>query len=277
MYWTGIDTPDMEPRRNKHTPAERRSKFTEEEAKKVVDGDLYFSKRSPAHQRFYVPIEKGEHGKDEGGLVCVTHKFEKPFPDIEGRWKVYDGGGNLVIKIRRSDDEAIVYEAMEAIEQALYRTPLGRVVGRDALRTQAESLCKAFGLDNEDAFGRYGEATSTFTVNTDAEALAKDALRDLLTYAPENGYDNRLGKIGADADGVGFAENGSQYAKLINGETDGFGKKQDRPEPLPLMSQPVFYAVLGYKGNGRAFQSRIDALMQAVGVTEDELNEYRGE
>jgi hypothetical protein len=271
MYFTGIDAPDTEPRRNKVAEKERKSKFTEAVAKDVVDGDLYFSQRSPSHQRFYVPIEKGEHGLEESGLLCVTHRFEKPFPDLDGKWRAYDGGGNLVIKVRKSDDQAIVYEAMQAIEQALYRTPLGRAVGRDALRAQAESLCKAFGLDNQDAFGRYGEATSTFTVNTDEEKLARDALRELLTYAPEDAYDERLGEIGADADGVGFARDGVAYASLINGESDGFDEARE-DGPLPLMSQPVFYAVLGYKGFGRSFQSRIDALMEAVGLTEDDLS-----
>ena len=270
MYYRGIDDPDTEPRRNKHAAAERKSKFTEAVAKTVVDGDLYFSQRSLAHQRFYVPVEKGEHGMKEGGLICVTHKFEKPFPDLDGRWKPYDGGGNLVIKVRRADDESIAYEAMEAIEQALYRTPLGRVIGRDALRTQAESLAKAFGLnvwwDGDE------DRRSTFTVDYEAEKLAKDALRDLLTYAPETGYDKRLGEIGAEHDGVGFAQDAEEYANLLNGFSDGFGTKHEGGrEPLPLMSQPVFYAVLGYKGFGRSFQSRIDALMQAVGLHEDDL------
>lgn len=271
MYFKGIDIPDTEPRRNKY--AEKKSKFTEKVANTVVDGDLYFSMRAPAHQRFFVPVEKGEHGQDEAGLLCVTHRFRKQFEDLPGRWEDYDSGGNLVIKIRKTDDAALVYSALDAIEQALYRTPLGRVVGRDALRAQAESLGKAFGLDRAD-FDQYRDATSTFTVNHDAEALAKAALLELLTFAPEGGYDERLGEIGADADGVGFASDGDAYASLIDGESDGFDGDGDGT-PLPLMSQPVFYAVLGYKGNGRAFQARIDELMEAVGLTRDDLHAAR--
>ena len=269
MYFTGVDHPDREPGRNRYTEEKRRSKFTEEVAATVVDGDLYFSKRTAAHQRFYVPVEKGEHGleMEDGALICVTHVFKKPFPDIDGRWHSYDKGGNLVIKVRSGDDESIGYEALEAIEQALYRTPLGRAVGREGVRKQAESLCKSFGIeiDRDD-----DDAPSTFTVNTEAEKLAKDALRDLLLFAPENGYAEELGSIGAEADGVGFASDGVAYASLINGESDGFDG-DGRGKPLPLMSQPVFYAVLGYKGNGRAFQGRIDRLMEAVGLEEDDL------
>ena len=264
MYFQGIDEPDTEPHRNKYS--EKKSKFTEKVAETVVDGDLYLSMRAPAHQRFYVPVEAGEHGLTEAGLLCVTHRFEKPFPDLKGRWKPYDGGGNLVIKIDRPINGDLGYEALHSIEQALYKTPLGRAVGRDTLRGMAESLSKTFGIDVD------GDAQPTWTVDRDAEKLAKDALRDLLTYAPEGGYDERLGEIGADADGVGFAENAEQYAYLIDGKSDGFGgKARTYGEVLPFLSQPVFYAVLGYKGNGRSFQARINALMEAVGLTEEDL------
>ena len=56
--------------------------------------------------------------------------------------------------------------------------------------------------------------------------------------------------------------------------TDGFGTEREHgrgSECLPLMSQPVFYGVLGYKGNGRSFQGRITRLMEAIGLTEDDL------
>jgi hypothetical protein len=264
MYHKGIDEPDNEPRRNKYS--EKKSSFTEKVAKTVVDGDLYFSQRSPAHQRFYVPVEAGEHGLEESGLLCVTHRFEKPFPDLDGRWKRYDGGGNLVIKIDRPINGDLGYEALHSIEQALYKTPLGRAVGRDTLRGMAESLSKTFGIDVD------GDAQPTWTVDRDAEKLAKDALRDLLTYAPEGGYDARLGEIGADADGVGFAADAGEYAELINGHTDGFGDGEaGQGNPLPFLCQPVFYAVLGYKGNGRSFQARINTLMEAVGLTDEEI------
>jgi len=267
MYYKGIDTPDREPTRNKVAEKERRSKFTEAVAKKAEHGDLYFAQRTRAHQRFYIEIEAGEHGVEETGLYCVTHKFEKPYPESKGRWEAYDGGGNIVIKVRRADDESISYGVYEAIEQALYRTPLGRVIGRDALRAQADSLCKAFGVERYSSDG-----PSTFTVDYEAEKVARDALRDLLTYAPETGYDKELGQIGAEHDGVGFAQDAEEYAKLLNGETDGFGKKYEGGRgPLPLLSQPVFYAVLGYKGFGRSFQARIDALMQAVGLDEEDI------
>lgn len=270
MYFKGIAEPDSEPSRNRHAEAKRKSKFTEAVAKTVVDGDLYFSMRCPAHERFYVPVEKGEHESAEDGLLCVTHVFRKPFEDIKGRWEAYDGGGNLVIKLGKHRDVSNpAYAARETIEQALYRTPLGRVVGRDTLYAMSKSLCTAFGLGEE-----WGDDDTrpTYTLNDDAEALAKNALRDLLSYAPESGYDERLGEIGAEYDGVGFAENAVEYALMINGASNGFGNADNLTgEPLPLMSQPVFYAALGGKGEGRGFQSRIDALMQAVGLTEEDL------
>jgi hypothetical protein len=266
MYFKGIDNPDTEPRRNRYSEEKRKSKFTEAVAKTVANGDLYFSMRAPAHQRFYVPVEQGEHGMDVDGLLCVTHVFKQPFPDIDGRWHPYDGGGNLVIKVRGTDDDSIAYEALNAIESALYQTPLGRAIGHDAVRPMAKSLMKTFGIERDDDF------RSTFTVDVAGEKQVKDALRDLLTFAPESGYDERLGEIGAEADGVGFAENHEQYAYLLNGKSDGFGGKARKyGEVLPFLSQPVFYAVLGYKGNGRSFQARIDALMEAVGLDEDDL------
>jgi hypothetical protein len=266
MYHKGIDHPDNEPRRNQFCDPKRKTSFTEEVAETVVDGDLYFSMRCPASMRFYMPVEAGEHGMEEAGLLCVTHKFEKPFPDLKGRWKPYDGGGNLVIKVDDSARGDITYTALRAIEQALYATPLGRAVGRDTLRGMAVSLCKTFGIDVD------GDAAPTFTVDPDAEKLVKDALRDLLTYVPEGGYDDRLGKIGADADGVGFAKNAKKYTEVINGISDGFDKPYEKSqEPLPFLSQPVFYAVLGYKGNGRSFQARIDTLKQAIGMDEEEI------
>ena len=265
MYFQGIDEPDTEPRRNKYS--EKKSKFTEEVAETVADGDLYLSMRARSHERFYVPVEAGEHGLEESGLLCVTHKFEKPFPDLKGRWKAYDGGGNLVIKINQATDAGITYEAMRSIEQALYATPLGRAVGRDTLRGMAESLCTTFGINID-----LDEERSTFTVDPDTDKRAKDALRDLLRYAPEGGYDERLGEIGADADGVGFAADAGEYTQLINGHTDGFGNADaGQGNPLPFLCQPVFYAVLGYKGNGRSFQARITALMEAVGLTDEEI------
>ena len=276
MYYSGRTDPEAEPRHNRFRDEKRRSKFTEEVAAGVKDGDLYFDMSSAAHQRFFVPIKPGEHGlaeDAEGSLVCVTHIYVEKY----GKgWVRYDGGGNLVIKIDKHHTSDLAYAAMQAIEQALYRTPIGRVVGRDALRAQTESLMTAFGITTS---WRGDEIPSTFIVNGDAEALAKNALIDLLTFAPENGYDDRLGEIGADADGVGFAKDAEQYALLIDGESDGFGgkvPKSRRGRALPLLSQPVFYAVLGYKGNGRSFQSRITALMEAIGLTEDEVNEARG-
>jgi hypothetical protein len=270
MYYKGIDHPDNEPQRTKFS--EKKSKFTEAVAKDVTDGDLYFSMRTPAHQRFYVPVEAGEHGLETAGLICVTHQFTKRFEDLPGKWEAYDGGGNLVIKVNQSGDRDIVFEAMRAIESALYHTPLGRAVGHDALRGMAQSLCKTFGIDRKDAFDSYGESASRFVVNSDQEVAAQDALRDLLTFAPEGGYVAEIGEIGAKADGVGFAENADQYGYLVNGDSDGFGgESRTKGEPLPFLSQPVFYAVLGYKGNGRGFQSRINALCEAVGLDPEDL------
>ena len=267
MYYKGIDDPDNEPRRNKY--ASKKSKFTEEVAETVVDGDLYFSMRTPAHQRFYVPIEAGEHGTAEdadGNLICVTHIFKKPFDDLKGRWHAYDAGGNLVIKVRSSDENSLAYNALDAIESALYHTPLGRAIGQDGMRPLAKSLLKTFGIERDDV-------RSTFTVDPVAENQAQEALRELLTYAPEGGYVSEIGEIGAKADGVGFAATADEYSNLINGDSDGFGDKArgKQGEPLPFLSQPVFYAVLGYKGNGRGFQSRIDALCEAVGLDQDDL------
>ena len=102
--------------------------------------------------------------------------------------------------------------------------------------------------------------------------MAQDALRDLLSYAPESGYDAMLGKLGAAYDNIGFASDGIEYTRMVNGESNGFGNTDNADgKPLPLMSQPVFYAVLGGKHEGRGFQNCIDALVQAVGLEEEDV------
>jgi hypothetical protein len=266
MYYQGIDHPDREPSRNRFCDPKRKSKFTEEVAKDVQNGDLYFMGRSTAAMRYFVPVEQGEHGTaedEEGVLLCVTHQFNKRWPDLPGKWEPYDGGGNLVIKVPRAADSDIPYEALSAIESALYYTPLGRAVGHDAMRPLALSLLKTFGIERDDI-------RSTFTVDPKSEKQAKDALRDLLTYAPSTGYHDKIGKLGAKVDNVGFAKDEDEYVALVDGDSDGFGG-EGRGKALPLMSQPVFYAVLGGKHEARGFQARIDALMEAVGLTEEDM------
>lgn len=269
MYFTGIAEPDREPGRNRHAAADRKSKFTEKIAEAVVDGDLYFSKQAPAHERFYVPIAAGEHGLEEPGLLCVTHKFSKRWEDMPGKWEPYDTGGNLVIKVHDTSG-SLEYAALNVIERALYKTRLGRAVGFDALRDMAKSLAQSFGLDPD--MDDYGFSPQAFRTNPENEQRAQEALKDLLTYAPETGYAEELGEIGAEYDNVGFAQDAAEYASVINGKSDGFGNTDNATgKPLPLMSQPVFYAVLGGKHEARGFQSRIDALMRAVGLEEDDL------
>lgn len=269
MYYTGISHPNDEPRRNSWREVKKRSTFTEEVAANVTDGDLYFMQSSPAATRFYVPVEPehGVKGAGDGELVPVTHKFVKHWDDMPGKWEPYDAGGNLVIPVRAASEE-IQFDAMRTIESALYHTRLGRAIGHDALREMARSLAEAFGIRLD--LDSYAASPGAFRTNPEQEQRAQAALKALLTFTPEGGYDPRLGGIGAEADGVGFAEDGQQYAALINGTSDGFDG-EGTGAPLPLLSQPVFYAVLGYKGNGRSFQARIDELMAAVGLTEDDL------
>lgn len=272
VYYIGVMHPDEEPMRNE-IARRLRSKFTREVAAQVVDGDLYLCSQSPAAGRFYIQADPGEHGVPEdaetGRLLCVTHVFRthswQSDPHV-GKWETYDGGGNIVIRIRKNRDEySKAHAARGAIESALYNTPLGRAVGLDAISKMTNELSEQFGLD---PFPERGPKNSTFTLNEDANLRIKKAVESLLSWAPEGGYPDELGKIGADADGVGFARDAEEYASLINGESDGFGKR-GTDEPLPLLSQPVYYAIAGSKEAGREFKARLIELMEAAGVEDD--------
>ena len=65
-----------------------------------------------------------------------------------------------------------------------------------------------------------------------------------------------------------------EYANYINGRSDGFGTKyegRDRRKPLPLLSQPVYYAVAGSKDDGRGFKAVLRELADAIGFDPEDL------
>lgn len=269
-HYTGVDHPDEEPRHNEFRAAERKSKFTEEVAKTVKFGDTYLMKRAPGAMRYYVAPDDDT----DADLICVTHIFKPKWSGSdEGKWQEYDTVGQIVIKINDSASSPD-YSGYRAIESALWHTPLGRAIGVDGMRPLAQELAEKFGLRE---WGTYESSAQKFTVNVDDEARVKKALIELLRYRPENGYHGMLGELGADVDDVGFAKDAEEYELMLVGLTDGFGTKHDeknrRRHIPPVMSQPVFYAVLGGKQNGRSFQALIDELKTAVGVTDEELRD----
>ena len=277
MYYVGIETPDREPKANQYRSANRRTKFTEDVAARATTGDLYFCRRSSAAERFLVPVKPGEHGTDpnsedveEDGtlLLVVTH--------VHGTyaWKPYDAGTNLVIRVDDTTD--LGFAAHRAVERILYETPLGRAIGPDGMRPVARKLVEAFGVGWDE---EYVGSAAAFTVDTAAESAARRALMDLMAFAPERGYDPRLGQAGADCDGVGFARDGEEYARLLDGLSDGFGDDYDSDDPrhgkpLAMLSQPVYYAVAGSKDAGRSFRARLETLMEALAVTYDDLGTH---
>jgi len=246
MYYTGMSEPREEAR-----AAEFRgdkATFTQEMYDAAEEGDLYFMRRSTGAQRYYVP-------NAEGDLLVVTHKR-----GTYG-WEPYDGDGNLVISVYDPGAEP-KYAAHRAIEQALYDTSLGKAVGRDGMRGVAQSLAEKFGLD---AWDDYAESDRAYKVNDEENEGIKTALKELLEWSPEFGYSELLGQMGAENDGVGFAQDSKEYSKLVDGVSDGFGGKGDG-KTMPLMSQPVLYAVAGSKGDGRGIWGLLTRLMEITGL-----------
>lgn len=268
-HFTGTDHPDEEVRHNEYRAPERKSKFTAEVAATVKFGDTYLMRRAPGSMRYYVATDD----ETDADLVCVTHVFKPKWEGSdEGKWQEYDTVGQIVVKINSHDGDP-GYAGYRAIESALWHTPLGRAIGVDGMRPLAQELAEKLGLRE---WGEYESSTQKFTVNVDDEMRVKKALIELLNFKPDYGYDELLGKLGAKVDGVGFAQNGTEYARLLDGETDGFGNeydKKDRADRVPpVMSQPVFYAVCGGKDQGRSFQRLIDELKAAAGITEADLS-----
>jgi hypothetical protein len=140
------------------------------------------------------------------------------------------------------------------------------------LRPLCQSLAEKFGLDSWD---EYVNSDRAFHVNDEDNEGVKTALKELLEFRPEGGYLTHLGEMGAECDGVGFAENAEEYNNLINGDSDGFkGEPQGKPgKPISMFSQPVLYAVAGGKGDGRTVWGRLERLMSLVGLEWKDVRE----
>jgi len=262
----GISHPKDEPGRNKYREKERRTKFTEKEAAAAEVGDYYLAMEAPGGMRYAVEVN--------GEITVVTHQLHKKYDwkeSDETEWRAYDNVENLVIKIDgRQTGGDLRFAALRSIESTLHATPIGRALGRDAMRPVVEAFARSIGCD---IWHEYTESEQAFTVDTKRQGQAKDALKALLEWAPENGYDERIGELGAEVDGVGYAENAEEYVKLLDGDSDGFGgepHEDQRGEALPLLSEPVYYAVAGGKGDGRSFRSRLQDLKDAVGYDEED-------
>jgi hypothetical protein len=255
-YYTGMSEPRTEARRAEFMGD--KATFTQEMFDASEKGDYYFMKRSAGAQRYYVP-----NPDDPELMLVVTHKHNGY------AWEEYDGQGNLVIPVYASgaSAESLKFAALRAIEQALYDSPLGKAIGRDGMRPVAQSLAEKFGMDSWD---EYVNSDRAFTVKDEDNEGIKTALKELLEWRPEGGYDERLGEIGAECDRVGFAEDADEYGKLLNGASDGFkgkpNKRDKREGAITLMSQPVLYAVAGGKDGGRGIWNRLERLMKVVGL-----------
>jgi hypothetical protein len=260
-YFTGLKDPRDEVTRTYDYGGKHPITFPKKVAETAVEGDYYFQKQSSGADRYYVPVP----GKEETDLWVVTHVFNGY------DWDRYDGDGNVVIPVWNGGGDA-KYAAQRGIEQALYDTPLGKALGRDALRPLCQSLAEKFGLDSWD---EYVNSDRAFHVNDEDNEGVKTALKELLEFRPMS-YWEYLGEMGAECDGVGFAENAEQYNRLLAGETDGFGgepHEKSKGKTMPLFSQPVLYAVAGSKDDGRTVWARLERLMSLVGLEWKDVRE----
>jgi hypothetical protein len=269
-HYKGVRHPNEEPRSNSFRAPEKQSKFTEEVAAAVEEGDTYLCLQSPAGNRYAVTNETGE-------TIIVTHKAVAKY-NGKVEWEDYDPGVNLVINLGRGADTDTKYAAMSAIEQAIYQTPLGRAVGRDGTRPMVEALMQTFGID---VWSNYVKSPQAFTVDPDAAGPAQRALIDLLTWAPENGYSTHVSQAAAEHDVYDASKPkqkryAEEYDKMLDGEDHSlYGK--DEPEKgdglrFPFLSDWVYYGLVGGKDAGRSFKSRIEELKSLVGVTDDDVD-----
>lgn len=220
-----------------------------------VDGDLHYDRYAGFANVRYVEVD--------GQPQRVTHRRDGE------TWAPYDPGPDqFVITVPKGyhGPAEVVHRIVSSVLNQETRYMLDSQVGYRVGYAVAQRL----GLDNE--INATLDATPLTARVDDLEAIRLAVIK-LLTFAPEHGYDARIGELGAIVDDVGYAENAEQYSLLIDGATDGFGDEVPRNDrkPLPLLSEPVYYALLGGKEDGRVMRAFIDRLKLVAGVKDEDL------
>lgn len=208
-------------------------------------GDLYYNKSTGYSHVRYV-----EH---DGAVTRVTDVFDgenwvqfDPGPDqfVITVPKGYDSPAEV---IKRIVDMSIGHETRWMLDSRV-----GHRIGN--------AVAAKLGLDNE--INEDINATP-MTARVDPLEDVRLAVIKLLTFAPEYGYHDQLADIGAEVDNVGYAENGREYLKVLNGD--------DGRTPIPMLSEPVYYALLGGKEDGRVMNAILERLKLVAGVNEEDL------
>lgn len=210
-----------------------------------VKGDLYYNKSAGFGHVRYV-----EH---EGSVVRVTDVYDGE------SWVQYDPGpSQFVITVPPGYDgpEEVVRRIVESSVGQETRWMLDSRVGFAVGRAVARGL----GLEIE-----ANELTSEppMTARPDELEDIRIALTKLLNFAPEGGYHGKLAEIGAEVDNVGYAEDADEYLKVLNGD--------DGRTPIAMMSEAVYYAILGGKEDGRVMNAYIERLKLLTGVRDEDL------
>lgn len=244
---------------------------THEPAPEPRPGDVHLDRSAPAERQYLMLVPNQPLDDPEGArgdrTLRVTHIYT-----AEDDWRPIDNSKlHMVLQVRASDSQhdldGLPWAAMRAIEFALRMTPAGQILGDRAIRTMTESVMSALGIpedshDNE-TWDRLG------VIDGDGLEKVRRTITELLSFTPESGYLPELGEMGAAHDDIGFAEDADEYNKLLSGESDGFGGSGDGLV-APLLSQAVYYAILGGKHDGRSVNARITAVREAAGVTDGE-------
>lgn len=206
-----------------------------------------------------------------GHLRRASHVFH------DGAWQPIDNSEvGLFLRVKMQDRdwdgnltrlEALEVATYRRVERAIESSRGGRVLDSRYVREIVDNVMEALALPQH--FDNNGTGTLVADADVDPQLeRARNAVKALLTYAPEGGYPDELGEVGAKYDGVGFAKDAEEYQATIDGRVEG----KRRGTPLPFLgSDMVYYACLGSKDSGRSFKGRVEDLLEAVGLDRSEV------
>lgn len=208
-------------------------------------GDLYYDQSAGFARVRYV-----EH---DGKVNRVTDVYDGE------KWVQYDPGPSqfvITVPDGYSGPEEVIRRIVEQAMGQETRWMLDSRVGFAVARAVARRL----GLEVE---ANEFAATPPMTARPDELEDIRIALTKLLNFAPEGGYHDQLADIGAEVDNVGYAEDADEYLKVLNGD--------DGRTPIPMLSEAVYYAILGGKDNGRVMNALLERLKLLTGVRDEDL------
>lgn len=150
----------------------------------------------------------------------------------------------------------------ETIHQTVARVPKLKYMDRRVVDDITDALLAAFGVEDQPQIRLLGDPAPF--CGPDAELLK--AIKDLLEWSPEGAYAEGFGAFAVETEDCRYyflqkasdnrAEQAAEYDELVR--------------DLPFLSQPITYAVLGGKFDGRSLMGRVENLRAIAGLTTDD-------